>query len=176
MKSLLAVLQGKKEGEGEGSELARAPQLRLNEGKASEGARGKPGSSTFEQQQQQQQRQRQEKRVVIVDDEAGVRNMLRSLLKIKGYEVSASLSDGAELVDLLDEITPKPNVILLDERMPRMSGVGACKAIHSRHPEITIIFVSADDSAAEKARAAGAKAFLKKPVSVSELMSLLSSL
>lgn len=115
------------------------------------------------------------KRVVVVDDDHGIRSMLQNLLRLKGFDVSASFSDGAELVALIDEINPRPDTILLDERMPRMSGVDACKVIHERYPSISIIFVSADDSARERAKQAGAVAFLKKPVSAADLISLINS-
>ena len=116
----------------------------------------------------------QRKRIVIVDDEPNIRSMLQILLKNKGFDVTASLSDGIELVKLIDQIDPKPEVILLDERMPVMSGVDTCKTILGKYPEITIIFVSADESVERNAMQAGAKAFLKKPVSIPDLVALLS--
>lgn len=115
------------------------------------------------------------KRVIVVDDDYGIRNMLQTLLKLKGFVVTASLSDGIDLTEVIDELNPKPDAILLDERMPRMSGVDACKIVHGKYPEISIFFVSADDSAKERAKLAGAKAFLKKPVSIEELVRLINS-
>ncbi len=116
------------------------------------------------------------KKVVLVDDDPGIRNILQNVLTLRGYKVTASLSDGADLVDSIDQIDPKPDFILLDERMPRMSGVQAAKEILSKYPDIRIIFVSADETAKQKARAAGARAFLNKPVSISELIAVLQSL
>jgi two-component system, response regulator PdtaR len=118
---------------------------------------------------------RRTKRIIVVDDDHGIRNMLQNILKIKGFEVSASFSDGAELVELIDEVDPKPDVILLDERMPRMSGTEASQIIHERYPSISIVFVSADETAKERAKQTGAVAFLKKPVSVADLISLINS-
>ncbi|MGI0092324.1 MAG: response regulator [Nitrososphaerales archaeon] len=115
------------------------------------------------------------KQIVLVDDELAIREMLQSMLRLRGFEILASLSDGTQVVDLMNEPVPKPDVILLDERMPRMSGIEACKAIHSINPKIPIIFISADESAKERVKEAGAMAFLQKPISIHELVFLLNS-
>ena len=64
---------------------------------------------------------------------------------------------------------PRPEVVILDERMPRMSGVDACKRIRSDDPDIAVIFVSADSTVETAALAAGASYFFTKPVSISQL-------
>ena len=60
--------------------------------------------------------------------------------------------------------------------MPKMSGVEACKIIRHEYPGIAVVFVSADDSAEGRAMEAGAKAFLRKPISIPNLVLLISSL
>jgi DNA-binding NarL/FixJ family response regulator len=114
------------------------------------------------------------KRVVIVDDDELVRTIFQKILKMNDFEVLASLSDGQELVSALDKMNPKPEAILLDERMPRMSGIEASKMIHSKYPAISIIFVSADDSAKERAKEAGARIFVSKPITAHDLIRALS--
>lgn len=116
------------------------------------------------------------KQVAIVDDDPLVRNMFQKILGMNGIDVVAAVSDGSEIVELVDSVKPRPGIVILDERMPKMSGVEACKIIHSKYPDIAIIFVSADQTAEERALAAGAKAFLRKPVSTTKLLALVNSL
>ncbi len=118
----------------------------------------------------------QKKRVVIVDDDVFVRSMFEKILGTHGFDIVGSMSDGFEIVDSIDKLSPIPDIILLDERMPRMSGTEACGIIHARHPSISIIFVTADESAKERARGAGARAILFKPVSVSQLLHVINSI
>jgi two-component system, chemotaxis family, chemotaxis protein CheY len=114
------------------------------------------------------------KTVAIVDDDILVRSIFERILKINGYVVLGSMSDGQELVDSIEKMQPRPEVILLDERMPKMSGIEACKIVHAKYPSIEIIFVSADDSAKQRAMQAGAKAFIAKPITARELVKALT--
>ncbi|MHB1908568.1 MAG: response regulator [Nitrososphaerales archaeon] len=113
------------------------------------------------------------RQVAIVDDDPLIRTIFSKVLRMNGLEVVAAVADGADIVELIE--SSKPNIILLDERMPRMSGVEACKIIHAKYPDIAVIFVSADQSVEQRALNAGAKAFLKKPVSSEKLIALVNS-
>ena len=115
------------------------------------------------------------KKVALVDDDVLVRTVFEKVLTYNGFEVMASMSDGDEIVKSIDGMSTKPDVVIMDERMPRMSGVEACRIIHSRYPEIRIIFVSADESAKDRASDAGACGFLSKPLSTSDLIFALNS-
>lgn len=116
------------------------------------------------------------KRIALVDDDIFVRSMFETILASHGFDIVGSMSDGSEIVESIDKMDPIPDVILLDERMPRMSGVEACKIIHAKHPSITIVFLTADESVTERAKEAGASAFLFKPVSVAQLICAMNSL
>jgi CheY-like chemotaxis protein len=118
----------------------------------------------------------QKKRVVIVDDDVFVRSMFEKILGTHGFDIVGSMSDGFEIVDSIDKMSPIPDIIVLDERMPRMSGTEACGIIHAKHPSISIVFVTADESTKERARRAGARAILFKPVSVSQLLQVINSI
>ena len=129
----------------------------------------------WENQRGQPVQESQSRRIVVVDDDALIRTVFAKVLKISGYIVLATLADGNELVSSLNEMEPKPEVIILDERMPGMSGVEACKEIHSKYPFISVIFVSADETAKTRAKQAGARIFLAKPVVLSDLISAINS-
>jgi DNA-binding response OmpR family regulator len=118
---------------------------------------------------------KKKKKVVLVDDDRAILKIYRDALTYAGFDVLAAMSDGVELAESIDGMSPKPDVIILDERMPRMSGVEACNLIRSRYPDISIIFVSADSSAEKAALKAGAKRFLTKPVSIAQLSGAIDS-
>lgn len=66
-------------------------------------------------------------------------------------------------------MNPKPEIILMDYRMPVMDGIMATKELKRMDPSCRIIFLSADETAMEAALASGASAFKTKPVRIEEL-------
>ncbi len=80
--------------------------------------------------------------VMIVDDEKYVRESLGKILNKEGYEIRSSAS-GDEALNLLSEI--KPDVILLDFKMPGLDGVEVCKRIraNANTRDIPIIMITA---------------------------------
>lgn len=114
--------------------------------------------------------------VAIVDDEAVIRNVFSLALKMMGYQVLGTYCDGKDIVDKIDSLAVTPEVIIMDERMPRMSGVEACAIIVGKYPGIKIIFVTGDYEIKEQAMKAGAKGFLQKPVSIKKLSEMLGSM
>lgn len=81
-----------------------------------------------------------------------------------------SAFDGAEAVKLFDRLNPRPDVLLMDYRMPIKDGVTATKEIRTIDPASKIIFLSADETAREHALKAGAISFLIKPVRFAQLL------
>lgn len=111
---------------------------------------------------------------MIVDDDVIIRHMLRMLLEMEGYVISEA-EDG---VDALEKITDfQPHAIILDVMMPRMDGITLCKRLRSRPETATlpIIMLSGKTQmgAEEEGLAAGANAYLRKPMNVADLLQLL---
>jgi DNA-binding NarL/FixJ family response regulator len=80
-------------------------------------------------------------KVAIADDQILLREMLKSMLVgDPGIEVVGSAADGVELMQVCE--TRRPQVILLDIRMPTLDGIGALKRIKQRWPEIKVIILS----------------------------------
>lgn len=80
-------------------------------------------------------------RILVVDDEAVVRDAYRHLFgDAEDCEVIAEASDGREAVARYEEV--RPDVVLMDLKMPRMSGVEAMTEIGRRHPDACIIAVT----------------------------------
>lgn len=108
-------------------------------------------------------------RLVIADDDATIREALGDLLEAKGFEVLARAHDGAEAVDAAVEF--RPDLMLVDIRMPRVNGIEAMQRITHRLPEIRLMALSAydDPALAAAARDAGARDYLTKGTPPAEL-------
>lgn len=104
-------------------------------------------------------------RVCLVEDQTLVREGLRALLALNpDIEVVAEASDGEEALEVIER--EKPDVILLDLRMPRLDGLGVLKRITT--PAL-ILTTFDDDSMLFEAVRAGAKGWLLKDVSLERL-------
>ena len=105
----------------------------------------------------------------IVDDEELVRNSLVAVLQNAGYEVLA-LASGVEFLKALPDLNP--DCVILDVRMPRMSGLAVLEIMKQNYPQIPIIMLSgfADVSMAVRAMKCGASDFVEKPFQTNDLL------
>lgn len=102
-------------------------------------------------------------RVVLADDQAVVREGLVTLLGLlPGVEVVGAASDGLEAVALVGE--HRPDVLLVDLRMPRCDGVEATEKVRAQFPETEVVVLTTytDDDSLLAALRAGARGFLTK--------------
>jgi two-component system response regulator RegX3 len=107
------------------------------------------------------------RRILIVDDDAQFRRTLLLALAVQGMETTGA-GGGAEALDILARVTP--DVVLLDWRMPGMSGQETCRAIRARST-VPVIVVSSDRSVTgAEVETAGGSDFLAKPFSITELL------
>jgi DNA-binding NarL/FixJ family response regulator len=112
-------------------------------------------------------------RTVLVDDHTLFRDGVASLLLAWGHEVVGQASDGAQAIDLVDETSP--DVVLMDVRMPNMSGLEATAQIKVRHPEVAIVMLTVSEDEADLFRAikAGAQGYLLKNLEAPQLRTML---
>jgi len=110
-------------------------------------------------------------RVLIVEDDDSLRNLYRIALKLKGHDVIGAAGDGEEAVDMFKNFSIKPDVILMDHRMPGKNGLETTKEIMKMDGKSKIIFASADKSMREEAISLGARSFKPKPFSLEKLCS-----
>jgi len=110
--------------------------------------------------------------VVVIDDDASVRRSLRAMLERVGYEVS--VHDNAESF-LQNPIVPPIGVILLDMRMPGMTGVSLQSQLQTALHLVPIIFMSGDSRPDEiiTAMKQGAFDFLLKPFTAQALLAVI---
>ncbi len=104
-------------------------------------------------------------RVLVVDDTSSIRTELRALLEDAGLTVVGEASHGAEGVTLAREL--RPDVVVMDVRMPILDGIAATGYITRDLPETRVVVFSVydDQDLEEAAWAAGASSFLTKGVS-----------
>jgi CheY-like chemotaxis protein len=108
--------------------------------------------------------------VAIVEDEKDLARMYELILARMGVHVSFVAFSGSEAVIKFKECSPQPQVVLMDNRLPSMSGVEATKLILAIKPQTRIIILSADCGARDEAIEAGAALFISKPARVSDIV------
>ena len=109
-------------------------------------------------------------RICLVEDQTIVRQGLRSLLALdREFEVAGEASDGDEAIELVERI--RPDIMLLDLRMPKRDGLGVLNALRERGtlPPTLILTTFDDDSLLFEAVRAGAKGWLLKDVALERL-------
>jgi response regulator NasT len=107
--------------------------------------------------------------VVIAEDEAVVRLDLCEILAEEGFEVVGSTGRGDEAVELVRNL--HPDLVILDIKMPGMDGLQAAAAIHSSvRTAVVILTAFSERNFIERARDAGAQAYLVKPFQREELL------
>jgi len=108
--------------------------------------------------------------VLLADDHGIVRRGLRSLIEEAGLSVVAEAADGLEALRLTEEF--KPDLLVLDIGMPRLSGieVAARSQKFERPPGVVILSMHADESYIIRALAAGARAYLLKDATDEDLL------
>ena len=102
-------------------------------------------------------------RVLLADDESIIRMGLQVILRDLGYEIAGTARDGIEAVDLARE--RKPDLAILDIKMPRMDGLEAAEKIHQECPMPVIILSAYNDREyVERAKSTAVHAYLVKPI------------
>lgn len=109
------------------------------------------------------------RRVVIAEDEAIIRLDLKEMLEEEGYEVVAEAGDGETAVRLAAE--HRPDLVILDVKMPVLDGISAAERIVSeRTAPVLMLTAFSQRELVERARDAGAMAYLVKPFTRADLV------
>jgi AmiR/NasT family two-component response regulator len=109
------------------------------------------------------------RRVLIAEDEALIRLDLREMLLEEGYDVVGEAGDGETALRLVEQL--RPDLVILDIKMPIMDGLAAAEKIASaRLAPVVILTAFSQRDLVERARAAGAMAYLVKPFQKSDLV------
>jgi two-component system, response regulator PdtaR len=109
------------------------------------------------------------RRVLIAEDEALIRLDLKEMLEEEGYAVVGEANDGEEAVALATEL--RPDLVILDVKMPKLDGIAAAERIAGgRIAPVIILTAFSQRDLVERAREAGAMAYLVKPFQKKDLM------
>lgn len=108
--------------------------------------------------------------ILVAEDERDIRELINFTLMYAGYQVTQA-SNGAEALELAPKV--KPDLIMMDVRMPKMTGYEACRQMKQIEElrNIPVIFLSAkgQDEEVQTGIEAGAVAYILKPFSPEEL-------
>ncbi|HWE59273.1 MAG TPA: response regulator transcription factor [Solirubrobacteraceae bacterium] len=113
-------------------------------------------------------------RVLLADDQRLVRESLSTMLGLlDGIELLGTAADGEEAVRLATEL--RPEVVLMDLRMPGIDGIEATRLLHQQQPQIGVIALTtyADDESVLGALRAGARGYLTKDASSEDIRAAL---
>lgn len=115
-------------------------------------------------------------RVVVVDDQALVRQGIVTLLELADVEVIGQAEDGEAAVAVVTEL--RPDVVLMDLRMPRYDGLWALERLRERGDETPVLVLTTfdDDTLVLDALRAGARGYLLKDVTVEQLAAAVRTL
>jgi CheY-like chemotaxis protein len=109
-------------------------------------------------------------KILIAEDERDIRDLVAFTLRFAGHEVFAA-SNGEEALEMAPQVNP--DLILMDVRMPRMTGYEACKAMKANPDlkDIPVVFLSAKGQESERQQGmdAGAEEYLLKPFAPDQL-------
>ncbi|WP_340538741.1 ANTAR domain-containing response regulator [Nocardioides sp. GXZ039] len=107
--------------------------------------------------------------VVIAEDETLIRMDLAEMLTDEGYDVVGQAADGAKAIELAEQL--RPDLVILDVKMPVLDGIAAAEAIAAKRiAPVVILTAFSQRDLVERARDAGAMAYLVKPFTQSDLV------
>ena len=110
-----------------------------------------------------------------MDDETFLHEIYSDFLNLHGHKVVGIAYNGEEAIALYRSLPKKPDIVIMDQRMPGKSGVDATREILAIDAHTNVVFSSADIHARKASAEAGAVAFVQKPFTLEELLRVLES-
>jgi DNA-binding NtrC family response regulator len=107
--------------------------------------------------------------VLIADDDSDFRVAVADVLTAEGFAI-VTAATGRQVIDVA--LSSRPDVVLLDHRMPEMTGMDACRSLRTRGYEGPVILMTAGEDLDAMSRALGTKYQLEKPFDVDDLVVL----
>jgi len=109
-------------------------------------------------------------KIMIVEDDPLIRQLYEQILSQKGYQVICVAADGAEAVKLYHKLKEKPDLIILDFRMPKKNGLEVTQEILDYNSSTDILMISGDPVFDRKAVISRGINILQKPVNITALL------
>lgn len=111
-----------------------------------------------------------------MEDDRSIQTLYKKFLDLYDFNVVGTASNGEEAVQKFISFNKKPDIILMDHRMPVKDGIQATREILSIDSSINIIFASADKTIKDEAQKLGIIGFLEKPFSLEVLIDYIKNL
>jgi len=108
--------------------------------------------------------------IMIVEDEVFLQELYTEVLLQHGDKVLATAADGEQAVTRFRATSPRPELVLMDHRMPGKDGLEAMREILAIDPGVQVVFLTADYSVAKAAMAEGAAGYISKPFRMESLL------
>src|SRR6266850_2999518 len=108
-------------------------------------------------------------RIFVVDDELYIQELYSQALPLIGHEIVEQAFNGEEAVQIYPTLTPRPDVTIMDYRMPIKNGLDATTEILRIDPAAKVLFISADQTIRTRVERIGIAGFLEKPFSLTVL-------
>ena len=115
-------------------------------------------------------------KVFIVDDDQSLQRLYILILEEAGFEIIDTALNGKVAVEKYKSFNEKPDIILMDHRMPIKNGLDAMKEILQINEHEKVIFASADISIKQSVLSLGAYAFLDKPFNMKKLLNTIKKI
>jgi len=115
-------------------------------------------------------------RVLVADDHTLFRDGVVSLLEAAGFEVVGQVGDGLAAVEAAVEL--RPDLVLMDITMPKLSGLEALRRMRDEAPEVQVVMLTVSDQDSDLLASirSGAKGYIHKSLSAQEFLEMISGL
>jgi CheY-like chemotaxis protein len=107
--------------------------------------------------------------IMVVDDEPTIQQLMAIILEDMGHKVVAQSLNGEVALKTYQTLDPRPDLIIIDHRMPIMSGIELAEKILTTNNGQRILFLTADESIRERVKELGIKNFLEKPADINTI-------
>ena len=108
--------------------------------------------------------------IMIVEDEVFLQELYTEVLVQHGDKVLATAASGEQAVTKFRALSPRPELVLMDHRMPGKDGLEAMREILAIDQGVQVVFLTADYSVAKSAMAEGAAGYISKPFKMDAML------
>jgi len=114
--------------------------------------------------------------VMVVDDDRDMRAFYSELIPSLGHDLISLERNGDDAISKFVSMENKPDLLIIDQRMPKRSGMKTVREILSMEPREKVLFVSLDPQTGKAAMEIGAKGFIEKPFDINALDKAIKSI